>query len=133
MEARHENHGRNHRALGHRNHVNNFTPAAAFGDSTMKTEPIILITRVGMIFFSLLALYMLLLIIFGNSPTITDVLVVMTSSMAFYLVQNGYHQGKFEGELREFKSTAIGSFKNIKQDMDTIKATLQRIEYQRRR
>ena len=96
----------------------------------MKTEPIILITRIGMIFFCLLALYMLLLIIFGNSPTVTDVLVVMTSSMAFYLVQNGYHRGKFEGEIREFKSTSISSFKNIKQDMDNIKETLQRIERQ---
>ena len=119
--------------MGNAYNVNNLARIAPPRNSTMKTDPIILITRIGMILFSLLALYMLLLIIFGNSPTVTDVLVVMTSSMAFYLIQNGYHRGKFEGEMREFKSTAIGSFKNIKQDMGTIKETLQRIEYQRRR
>lgn len=99
----------------------------------MKTDPVTLITRIGMIVLCFIALYMFFLIIFGNSPTAADLGIALTSGLFIYVLQNSFHQGKFEGEMREFKSTAINSFQNIKQDMGNIKETLQRIEQQRRR
>ncbi len=99
----------------------------------MKIDPVIMITRIGMIVLCLVALYMFFLIIFGNSPTAADIGIALTSGLIIYIVQASFHHGKFEGEMKEFKSTAISSFKNIKQDMDIIKQTLQRIEHQRRR
>lgn len=110
--------------MGLINHVNNFTRTAFLGDSTMKTEPIILITRIGMVVFCLLALYLLLLIIFGNSPTVTDVLVVMTVSMVFYLVQNGFHRGKFEGKVESSFSHFKDDVKEMKKDLHEIKEQL---------
>ncbi len=90
----------------------------------MKTEPIILVTRIGMVVFCLLALYMLLLIIFGNSPTVTDVLVVITGSMVFYLVQSGFNRGKFEGKVESSFSHFKDDVKEIKKDLHEIKEQL---------
>lgn len=97
----------------------------------MKTDPVTLITRIGMIVLCLIALYMFFLIIFGNSPTAADLGIALTSGLFIYVLQTSFRQGKFEGEMREFKNMAINSFKNIKNDIDTIKQTLQRIESRR--
>lgn len=99
----------------------------------MKIDSVTLITRIGMIIIGLIALYMFFLIIFGNSPTAADVGIALTSGLFIYVLQASFHRGKFEGEMQEFKSTAINSFQNIKQDVGTIKETLHRIEQQRRR
>ncbi len=97
----------------------------------MKTDPVTLITRIGMIVLCLIALYMFFLIIFGNSPTAADLGIALTSGLFIYVLQTSFRQGKCEGEMREFKNMAINSFKNIKNDIDTIKQTLQRIESRR--
>lgn len=97
----------------------------------MKTDPVTLITRIGMIVLCFIALYMFFLIIFGNSPTAADLGIALTSGLFIYVLQTSFHRGKFEGEMQEFKNTVVNSFKNIKNDIDTIKQTLQRIESRR--
>ncbi len=60
-------------------------------------------------------------ILVGDSPTLTDVLAMMVSGIALYLVQSNFQRGKFEGKV-------ITSFTNFKEDLHEIKQRITRIE-----
>ncbi len=60
-------------------------------------------------------------ILVGDSPTITDFLVMMVSGIVLYLVQLNFYRGKFEGKV-------ITSFHYLKRDLAEMNNNLKDIQ-----
>ncbi len=87
----------------------------------MKISIFTVITKSLIILLGLIAVYMFFLIVFGNSPSVADVLVVIVSAIVIYLMQSGFQQGRFEGKM-------VASLRHFQEDITEIKENIKKME-----
>lgn len=69
----------------------------------------------------LVAIFMLLWRIFGDSPTILDLIISILSGLLLYVFKIEYSRGKFEGKFETFVHYTKESFSRVKDDITNLR------------
>lgn len=76
-----------------------------------------LVTKTVMWVLGIIAIYMLLLKIFGRSPTLESILAIIIGIMGTNLLFVNYKMGKMEGKLELIDGRVQESFRKIREDL----------------
>ena len=74
--------------------------------------------------FALLVIFLLLWKLLGNSPTIGEITLGLTTILASWLINLSYKFGKSEGRQNQFEKNVRDSFERIREDLTEIKQKL---------
>ena len=99
----------------------------------MKRDIISNLLTIAIIVTLVIAIYIGLQILFGNSPSLLDLIIAFIVGLVFNAGKMWYDFGTFKGESREFRANVRDSFlrnradiKEIKEDVKEIKSLLKR-------
>lgn len=72
----------------------------------------------------LVAIFMLLWKIFGDSPTIIDFLTILVIGLVLYVFKAKYTRGKFEGRFNSFIYYTKEGFSKVKEDINNLRSDM---------
>ena len=86
----------------------------------MKKDIIENILTILVIIAFVIAIFMLLWKIFGDSPTIIDLLITLVGGILLYIFKIEYSRGKFEGQFESFMHSTKEGFGRVKEDINNL-------------
>lgn len=69
----------------------------------------------------LVAIFMFFWKIFGNSPTIQDLIIALVAGLLFYMFKIEYSRGKFAGKFESFLNNTKQGFNRVREDIHNFR------------